>query len=91
MSDVRLVGTVDEEVFAAPMPCKTEALLRFVAWGTVVECVDDVEGGREVEFIIDLWAPEGVAVLDGVADVEWGVKEVFLFIGRWPTILFWPT
>jgi hypothetical protein len=31
MSDVRLVETVDEEAFAAPVPCKTKALLGSVA------------------------------------------------------------
>jgi hypothetical protein len=40
-----------------------------------------VEGGREAEFIIEERAPKGAAVLDGVVDVERGVKEVFVFIG----------
>jgi hypothetical protein len=53
MSDVRPVGMVDEEGFAAPAPYKTEALLRSVPRGTIVEGVDDMEGGREAEFIIE--------------------------------------
>jgi hypothetical protein len=70
MSDVRPVGTVDEEGFTTPAPYKTEALLRSVARGAVVEGVDDVEGGCEVEFVVEERAPEGVAVLEGVVDVE---------------------
>jgi hypothetical protein len=81
---VRPIGTVDEEGFAAPMPYKTEALLRSVARGAVVEGVDDVEGGHEAKFIIEERAPEGIAVLNGVVDVERGVKEVFIFIGWRP-------
>jgi hypothetical protein len=42
-----------EEGFASPAPCKTEALLRFVVCGTIVEGVNDVEGGREAEFNIE--------------------------------------
>jgi hypothetical protein len=91
MSDVRPVGTVDEEVFTAPAPYKTEALLRSVAQGAVVEGVDNVEGGREAKFIIEERALEGVAVLDGAVDVEQGVKEVFIFIGWRPYNFFWPT
>jgi hypothetical protein len=53
MSDVRPIGTVDEEGFAAPTPYKTEALLRSVARGAVVEGVDDVEGGHEAKFVIE--------------------------------------
>jgi hypothetical protein len=53
MSDVRPVGIVDEEGFAAPAPYKTEALLRSIARGAVVEGVDDVEGGREAKFVIE--------------------------------------
>jgi hypothetical protein len=44
MSDVRLVGTVDEEGFASPAPYKIEALLRSIAQGSIVEGVDNVEG-----------------------------------------------
>jgi hypothetical protein len=73
MSNVHSVGTVDEEGFVAPTPCKIEALLGSVAWGAIVEGVDDVEGGREAKFIVEERAPEGVAVLDGVVDVEWGM------------------
>jgi hypothetical protein len=69
MSDVHLVGTVDEEGFAAPAPCKTEALLGYVACGVVVEGVD-----KERD-------PEGIVVLDGAIDVERGMKEVFVFVG----------
>jgi hypothetical protein len=43
-----------------------------------------MKGGREAEFIIEEWAPKGVVVLDGAIDVEWGMKEVFVFIGWWP-------
>jgi hypothetical protein len=34
--------------------------------GAAVEGVDDVEGAREGEGVIEKRAPEGVAVLDGV-------------------------
>jgi hypothetical protein len=81
MSDVRPVGIVDKEGFATPTPYKTEALLGSVARGAIVEGVDNVEGGREAEVVIEERAPEGVAVLDGAIDVERGVKEVFIFIG----------
>jgi hypothetical protein len=81
MFNVRPRGMVDEEGFAAPAPYKTEALLRSVARGAVVEGVDDVEGGHEAEFVIEEQAPKGVAVLDGATDVERGMKEVFIFIG----------
>jgi hypothetical protein len=50
---VRPVGTVDEEGFAAPTPYKTEALLRSIARGTIVEGVDNVEGGHEAKFVIE--------------------------------------
>jgi hypothetical protein len=53
MFDVRPRGMVDEEGFAAPAPYKTEALLRSVARGAVVEGVDDVEGGHEAEFVVE--------------------------------------
>jgi hypothetical protein len=53
MFDVCPVGTVDEEGFTAPTPYKTEALLRSVVRGVIVEGVDDVEGGCEAEFIIE--------------------------------------
>jgi hypothetical protein len=53
MSNVRPVGTVDEEGFAAPTPYKAEALLGSVARGAIVEGVDDVEGGREAKFVIE--------------------------------------
>jgi hypothetical protein len=43
MSDVRSVGTVDEEGFTAPVPCKIEVLLGSVARGAIVEGVNDVE------------------------------------------------
>jgi hypothetical protein len=45
MSDMRSIGTVVEEGFTAPTPCKTEALLGSIARGAVVEGVDDMEGG----------------------------------------------
>jgi hypothetical protein len=53
MFDVRPVGTVNEEGFVAPTPCKTGALLGSVARGAIVEGVDDVKGGHEAEFIIE--------------------------------------
>jgi hypothetical protein len=84
MSDVRPIETVDEEVFATPAPCKTEALLGSIEWGAVVEGVDDVEGGCEAEVVIEEQAPEGIAVQVGAVDVERGVKEVFIFIGWRP-------
>jgi hypothetical protein len=80
MSDVRPVGMVDEEGFAAPAPFKTEALLGFVARGAIVEDVNDMEGKHEVEAVIEECALEGVAVLDGAVDVDRGVKEVFVFV-----------
>jgi hypothetical protein len=77
---VRPVGTVDEEGFAAPAPCKTEDLLGFVARSVAVEGVDNAEGGHEAEVVVEERAPEGIAVLDGVIDVERGMKEIFIFI-----------
>jgi hypothetical protein len=53
MSDVRPVEIVDEEGFVAPVTCKTEALLKSVAQGTIVEGVDDVEGGHEAKFVVE--------------------------------------
>jgi hypothetical protein len=55
MSDVRPVGTVDDEDFAAAAatPYKTEVLLRSVAWGAAVEGVNDVEGAREAKGVIE--------------------------------------
>jgi hypothetical protein len=53
MSDVHPVGTVEEEGFSAAAPYKTEALLRTVARGAVAEGVDDMEGAREAEGVID--------------------------------------
>jgi hypothetical protein len=40
-----------------------------------------VEGEHEAKVVIEEHAPEGVAVLDGVVDVERGMKEVFVFVG----------
>jgi hypothetical protein len=70
MSNVHPVGIVDEESFAAPAPCKTEALLGSVVRGAVVEGVDDVEGECEAKVVIEEHALEDVAVLDGVVDAE---------------------
>jgi hypothetical protein len=53
MSDVRPVGIVDDEGFVAAAPCKTEVLLGSVAWGAAVEGVDDMEGAREAEGVIE--------------------------------------
>jgi hypothetical protein len=52
ISDVRLVGTVDKEAFAAPAPCKMEALLGSVVRGAIVEGADDVEG-HETEVVVE--------------------------------------
>jgi hypothetical protein len=84
MSDVRPVGIVDDEGFVAAAPCKTEVLLGSVAWGAAVEGVDDMEGAREAEGVIEEWALEGVAVLDGVVGAKRGMKEVFNFVVWWP-------
>jgi hypothetical protein len=70
MYDVRPVGTVDEEGFAALAPYKTEALLESVARGAIVEGVDNMEGEREVKVVIEEHALEGIAVLDGAVDAE---------------------
>jgi hypothetical protein len=53
MSDVRLVGTVDDEGFAAATPYETEVLLGFIARGAAVDGVDDVEGAWEAEGVIE--------------------------------------
>jgi hypothetical protein len=70
MSDVRVVGTVDKEGFAFAAPCKIEALLKSIPWGAVVEGVDDVEGAREAEGVVEERAPEGVVVLDGAIGAQ---------------------
>jgi hypothetical protein len=70
MFDVRPVGTVDDEGFAATAPCEKEVLLRSVAWGAAAEGVDNVVGAREAEGAIEERAPEGVAILDGVVGAE---------------------
>jgi hypothetical protein len=84
MSDVRPVGTVDDEGFAAAAPYETEVLLGSVAWGAAIEGVNDVEGAREAEGVIEERAPEGIVVLDGAIGAERGVKEVFIFVGWRP-------
>jgi hypothetical protein len=84
MSDVRPVGTLDQEGFAAPAPCRTEALLGFIARVATVEGIDNVEGGREAKVVIEERPPEGVAILDGAVDAERGVKDVFVFVGWRP-------
>jgi hypothetical protein len=65
MSDVWPVEAVDEGGFTTAAPCKTEALLRSVAWGAIVEGVNNVEGACEVKGVIEERASEGLAVLDG--------------------------
>jgi hypothetical protein len=80
MSDVRPVGTVDDEGFAAATPCETECLLESVAWGAVVDGVDDMGGAREAKGVINERAPECVAVMNGVIGAERGMKEVFDFV-----------
>jgi hypothetical protein len=52
MSDVRLVGTVDEKGFGAADPCKIEALLLSRVRGAVVEGVNNVKGAREVKGVV---------------------------------------
>jgi hypothetical protein len=84
MFDVRPVGIVDNEGFAVAAPYETEVLLGYVARGAAAEGVDDIEGGQEAEGVIEEWAPEGVAVLDGAIGAEWGVKEVFIFVDWHP-------
>jgi hypothetical protein len=61
MPDVRPVGMMDKEGFAASAPYKTEALLGSVARGAIVEGVHDVEGGHEAKVVIEEQAPEGIA------------------------------
>jgi hypothetical protein len=68
----------DAEGFTFVAPYKTEALLRSIARGPVVEGVDNMERAREAEGVIEERAPEDVAVL--VVDAGRGVKEVFIFI-----------
>jgi hypothetical protein len=41
--------------------------------GAIAEGVDDVEGAREVEGVIEERALESVAVLDGIVDVGRGM------------------
>jgi hypothetical protein len=84
MSDVRSVGTVDDEGFVAPTPYETAVLLESIVQGVVVEGVDDVDGAREAEGVIEERALEGVAVLDGAVGAERGMKEVFIFVGWSP-------
>jgi hypothetical protein len=91
MSDVRLVGTVDDEGFVAAAPYKIEVLLGSIARGAATEGVDDIEGARGVEGVIEEWPLEGVAVLDGAIGDERGMKEVFVSSFGDPTILFQPT
>jgi hypothetical protein len=80
MSDVRPVGTMDDEGFAAAAPCETEVLLGFVARCTAAEGVDDINGAREAKGDVEEPAPEGIAVLDGAVGAERGVNEVFIFV-----------
>jgi hypothetical protein len=75
MSNVHLVGTVDDEGFAAAAPYETEVLLGSVARAAAVDGVGDMDGAWEANSVIDKWAPEGVAVMDGVLGAEQGVKE----------------
>jgi hypothetical protein len=53
MSDVRPVGTVDDEGFAAATPYETEGLLESIAWGAIVEDVDDMGGAQEAKGVIN--------------------------------------
>jgi hypothetical protein len=53
MSDVRLVGTVDDEGFVAAAPYKIEVFLGSIARGAATEGVDDIEGARGVEGVIE--------------------------------------
>jgi hypothetical protein len=81
MSNVRPVGTVDDEGFAAAAPYETEVLLGSVVRGAAAKDVDDIKGAREAEgVIVEERAPEGIAVLDGAVGAEQGMKEVFIFV-----------
>jgi hypothetical protein len=80
MSDVRPVGTEDDEGFAGAAPCEIEVLLKSVARGAIVEGVDDIEGPWEAEVVIEERAPKGIVVLDGAIGAEGGMKEVFVFV-----------
>jgi hypothetical protein len=84
MSDVQLVETVDEEGFDAADPYTTKTLLGSIAWGAITKGVDNVEGAHEAEGVVEEWAPDGVAILDGAVDAGRGMKEVFVVIGWWP-------
>jgi hypothetical protein len=53
MSDVRPIGTVDDKGFVAAAPYETEVLLVSIAWGAIAEGVDDVEGAREAEGVVE--------------------------------------
>jgi hypothetical protein len=53
MSDVRPVGTKDDEGFATASPCKLEVLLRSIVRGATAEGVDDIEEAREAEDVIE--------------------------------------
>jgi hypothetical protein len=68
MSDVRSVEMVDEHDFIAAAPYKIEALLESIARGAIAKGVDNVEGARETEGVIEERVPVGIAVLDGAID-----------------------
>jgi hypothetical protein len=53
MSDVRPVGTMDDEGFVAAAPYETEVLLRSIAWGAIAEGVNDMEGAQEAKGVIE--------------------------------------
>jgi hypothetical protein len=53
MSDVRPVGTMDDEGFVAATPCETKVLLGSIARAAAAKGVDDVEGAREAEGVIE--------------------------------------
>jgi hypothetical protein len=53
MSDVHPIDSVDEEGFATPAPCKTEALLGSIAQRAIVEGVNDMEEGHEAKFVVE--------------------------------------
>jgi hypothetical protein len=70
MSDVRPIGTEGNKGFADAAPYEIEVLLRSVAQGAAIEGVDNVEGVREAEGVIEEQALEGVAVLDVAIGAE---------------------
>jgi hypothetical protein len=53
MSNVHLVGTVDDKGFATAAPYETEVLLGSVARAAAVDGVGDMDGAWEANSVID--------------------------------------